>query len=356
VPFKSGSFVNPNLTDARINGKIFFRPVMKESLDELLHRIDTKRKITYVGFEDTSRGYGKSAVLAAAYWELKSKSKGNVIPIWVSIIDFRRMEQVLVRIVDAMVTEGILKTIKDSIGELTQDNVRKRLSDFKISVSPSEVSALREILKQEENYMPWRFSNLRRTYKQLSLFEIFVDLVELYVDKSNQRMVIFLDQFEDFVIYHYGSRLIDLTEELRDVMRAAAQLPMSMIMTIHPDAEVKIQQMPEKELISYGAEIRGNVIRIPRLDPQGLIGVAKCYLAEFRPENFDKNKRESYPFDEALLHEVAERSNGNLRRMLTVLLNILNEAMSADYGPPIDSKYLKDTRLRIRVGLEFQED
>jgi len=182
IPFKEAPFLQPELNDDRLNGKVFSMFGMEEAYKDLLDLILLHRSICYVRSDDLSRGTGKSALMAKVYLDIKESEdkRKSFFPIWVSVHDFRTINQLMGRVVDTLVFAGLTDIIKGALEVVNYDSINEFLGRKKSQRIPSEIAALTAILSLPNEMLAWKYVNIRRTYPTIGNTELFSDLMIMF--------------------------------------------------------------------------------------------------------------------------------------------------------------------------------
>lgn len=353
IPFKEAAFLQPEINDDRLNGKIFSMFGMEKACADLRDLVNLRRSICYVRSDDLSRGTGKSALMAKVYWDIaqSKKESGYFFPIWVSVHDFRTINQLMGRVVDTFVFAGLTDTIKNALKVISYDSIDNFLGRKKRQRIPSEIAALNSILSLPNEKLAWKYINIRRTYPTIGNVELFSDLMIMFSLADNRRVLVFIDQFEEYVEYQRGIRLVQLGQDIKDLYRCMTTCGnLSFILTMHPGTQHDFESRAGEIIKTYG-EIMDNAATVDKLEPEHLIKIAETYIHHYRTDNFPKGQFSNiYPFTKSVLAYVAENSNNNPRVLIRILGNLLREAMLSG-ATEINLDFVKTPKIHTRVGL-----
>jgi len=352
IPFKEAPFLQPELDDYRLNGKIFSMFGMEEAYEDLLDLIRLRRSICYARSDDMSRGTGKSALMAKVYWDLveSDEESKHFYPVWVSVHDFRTIKQLMGRVVDTLVFAGVIDVIKDALGVINYKSVDEFLGRKKIQRIPSEIGALRSILELPNEKLAWKYINIRRTYPAIGNVELLSDFMIMFGLADTRRVLVFIDQFEEYAEYQRGQRLVQLGQDIKDLYRCMSTCGnLSFIVTMHPNTQRDFESRAGEIIKTYG-EIMENAATVPMLEPRHLVRIAMEYINHYRSKDFPKNFDEEYPFAREVLNYVAENSKNNPRNMIRFLGNLLREAKLSG-AKNISLRFVKTPKIHTRVGL-----
>ncbi len=351
MPFKEGSYIDPQLSDPRLNGTIFSKSGMENAFRKILDLIELRRAFCYVRSEEDSRGTGKSALMAAVYWNLKAKEKLRFLPVWVTVHDFRTINQLMSRIVDTLVFADATDIIKNALSDWTAASIQSFILKRK-RILPSQAAALSAILSQQKETLAWKYANIKRSYPTGPV-EVFSVLMLMFAEADKRRLVVFIDQFEEYVEYQHGAKLTQLANDLKDLYRTmAASGNLSFVVTMHPRTQNLFESQAADILSTYG-DIMGNAATIDPLKPSNLISIAKAYIEHYRSEDFPKdlrNKNPIFPYSEDLLTYVSEHCGGNPRILIRVLGNMLEIGRLMKLKE-IERKLLDNSRIYELSGL-----
>ena len=351
IPFKEAAYIQPELDDYRLNGKIFSMYGMEEPYKTLQELIKLHRSICYVRSDDLSRGTGKSALMAKVYWDIKEGGiNGELFPVWIGVHDFRTINQLMGRVVDTLVFVGITNIIKEKLGTVNYSNVDKFLKQKKNQRLPGEIAALTEILSLPNEMLAWKYINIRRKYPTMGSVELFSDLLIMFSLADPRRVIVFIDQFEEYAEYQKGARLVQMGQDIKDLYRCMASCGnLSFVMTMHPRTQRDFEMRAGEIIKTYG-EIMDNAATVTRLEPDHLVKIAEKYIEHYRCEDFSKKLGYVFPFAKSVLTYVAENSANNPRTMIRILGNLLREAMLSN-TKEITQSFVETPKIHSRVGL-----
>ncbi len=351
IPFMEGQFIQPELNDDRLNGKIFSMYGMEKPYKRLMGLIDRHKNICYVRSDNSSRGTGKSALMAKVYWDIKSEKAKQIFPVWTGVHDFRTINQLMGRVVDTLVLAGLTDKIKEKLGEVNQDTVGELLSQRKDQRTYTEIAALTEILSLPNEMLAWKYMNIRRKYSTMASVELFSDLMMMFGAADQRRVIVFIDQFEEYVEYQRGMRMRELGQDIKDLYRCMTACGnLTFILSMHPETQRNFESMASEIIESYG-EIMENAATVEKLETEHLVPIAKTYMNHYRTAEYEKNKiGDSFPFTESTLRYVASNSNNNPRKLIRLLGNLLWEAMLSD-TKEINDEFVKNPVVHSNAGL-----
>jgi hypothetical protein len=352
-PFKETPYIVVELNDDRINGRLFSKEGFEKPYAEALRLIKRKKPMVYIRSDDTGRGTGKSALLAALYWDIrKSKELSKEhMPVWVSVHDFRTINQLMGRIVETFVFAGIIDEIKGNIGTVDYKAIKTALKKAgKTQVLSSEVAGLTRILELPNEELAWKYVNIRRSFPTLGSIELFTDLLLIFHSINPVRIVTFIDQFEEYVEYQYGQRLTQLANDIKDLYRAiGAAENLTFVVTMHPKTQSKFESRAQEIISTYG-EVMDNAATVEPVSESNLIQMSKLYISRYRTEKQPPKWVDTYPFTPKAVSYIAKRSKANPRVMIRLMSNALEEA-AYDNRKVVNTEYLEDPTVHSRVGM-----
>ena len=152
------------------------------------------------------------------------------------------------------------------------------------------------------------------------------------------RIAIFIDQFEDYVQAHTGGlqKLSDDWRTLLESLRGKA----SIIVTTHPEAEQKLQQLTNYRLAEITPDSR---VTVPELSPKRGVKLAAAYLATSRTSGY--KDAELSPFDTASVEYFTKLAKGNPRKLMAALRTALILGTEQEVKS-IDLKFAKSNAVR----------
>jgi hypothetical protein len=353
IPFVEFASIKPDSKDDRINGKIFSILGMESEYRKLLDLIKRERGICYVRSDLEVLGTGKSALMAAVYWHCKNDAvlKKSILPAWVNVQDFRSITQLMGKVLDTLVFEQVTDLIKARIEDLSPATIDNFLSSEKPQRSPSVIFALSKILSMPKEELPWKYVNIRRSISTVSAVEIFEYLMVLFRKVDPRRVLIFIDQFEEYVKYQRGAaRLEQLGNDVNDIIRAISECRnLSFVLTLHPTTQREFEKSAGPLIESFGT-IMENAATVSQLKPDHLIEMAKLYIKHFRMPNAPKDIGPVYPFENSALEYIAQKSGGIPRIFIRFLHNAMIEAAIANQDR-ITLQFIKQPMNLSRIGI-----
>jgi hypothetical protein len=354
VPFREAGHIDPTLKDIRLNGKIFSKNGFEDSFNSLLSLIKKEKSICYLRAHQEVRGSGKSALLADIYWHLKKNEFSEYLPTWVTVHDYRTITQLFSRILDTFVINEIFSKIHETLEEVTSESITKLLEGKIDQPSPAVIEAVGKILTVPEGQIAWKYQNIKRSMP-VSPFEIFSYILMMYSEIDKRRIVVFIDQFEEYVEYQRKTRKLDqLAQDLKDIYRMCSQVPnLTFVLTLHPSSEADFQSTGQELLNTYG-NIDENSADLKEISSKQLVKVVEKYLKNYRTSNFPKDLDKFYPFTEEVVEYVAKESSLNCRIMLRIMRNCLMEAREQDVTK-ISLDFVKDPKNHQAIGLGVLE-
>src|SRR3989442_14696873 len=96
----------------------------------------------------------------------------------------------------------------------------------------------------------------------------------MFAQADKRRIVIFIDQFEEYVEFQHGNKLTQLANDMKDLYRSmAASGNLSFVVTMHPRTQALFEDQAGEILFTYG-DIMGNGATIDHLKTPRVISIA----------------------------------------------------------------------------------
>lgn len=353
IPFVEFPSISVYSKDDRINGTIFSVLGMKDSYEKLLGFIEREKGVSYIRSESEVLGTGKSALMAAIYWRCKNdeKLRESMLPVWVDVTDFRTITQLMGRVLDTLVFEQVTDIIKDKIGDLSYKSLDGFLSTEKRQRSPSVIFALSRILSMPKEELPWKYVNIKRSISTVSAVEVFHYIMMLFRKCDKRHVLVFIDQFEEYVSHQSGAAKIKrLGEDVNDILRAIQECQnLSFVLTLHPVTQRDFERAAGPLIDTFGT-IKENSVTITPFKPEHLVEMAKKYMAEFRIPEAPPNLDPLHPFEKDAILYIAEKSYGIPRLFIRFLHNAMIEAALAN-KKKISLGFIKQPAISPRIGI-----
>jgi len=334
-PFLTSPIINVLSNDKRINGQLFCKEIVSDQFNRLMELIAEEHNMVFVYSPVSVLGTGKSALMAAAYWELRQR-KENVI--WAEATGGIATSPTLGRIVDSMLVEGVIDRVKEKIGDISYEKIFRMLSPHFRPI-PGLVGALVRILQTTPDETAKKFVNIRRSILTFSSTEVFGYLTALMMECGLRRSTIFVDQFEEFVTTHYGYALLNrLGNDINDLLRAT-QNRVTLVVSLHPEAE-KVLMTAASRYIQELAPINDQtLIKLPPFESNDSVDLASYYLKEYRIEG--SRRPQIYPFEEDVLRYTCVEVHKRIRAFLKALHYALEQGAKHDFIE-IDEEFISD--------------
>lgn len=351
TPFKEASHIQPESNDPRINGRIFDLELLREPFDELLDLIRLK-SISYVRTDAIALGIGKSALMAANYWHVRDDQGEfkDYLPVWVSVHDYKSIIQLMSRVVETFVFTGIIGVIQKSLPSVNRDEIKKVLGRKKQQILGSELVALEDLLTTPDENVSWRYANIRRRHP-ISHVELFTDLCIMFGEADKRHILVYIDQFEEYMLNLRGSRMLQFGQDIKDLYRSMTESGnLRFVVSLHPNMELQFVGRASDILQSYGT-IEENSVTVPPFSPENLIGIAQLYIKYYRLDGVPSRVGPNHPFDDEVMNFVAINAKNNPRIMIRILGNLLNEAVLAKRDR-ITMEFAKTPKVLKRTGLD----
>lgn len=340
VPFVDLPTLQPYSKDPKENGQIYVNGATKEIEDRILSRVRFGDLVTYVSSRGPIKGTGKSALMADVYWKLQKDGKPVI---WTSAQGERTPGGLVGRIFDSVVSFGLGKEADDRMAEFTKDISASRL---KAAIAKTEVPSLAKIngllkvLQQEQLEQSTKLAMIRSSIRLYGPVDIFGYYLKILGEVGVGRIIVFIDQFEDYVQAHQGPTL---TQKLSDDWRTLLESlrgRASIVVSMHGEAQVILTKLTNYRL----AEINGgSQVIVPTMSPERGVKLAAAYLAATRVKGYDGG--ELKPFEAPVIEYFTRELEGNPRRLMSALRTTLRIAMEQELKT-IDSKFAKSNEVQ----------
>ncbi len=319
MPFIDVATMDPYSKDKRENGKIFVDDNSRQKIEHVMSRIEFEELVTYVSSSGSTKGVGKSALMAAVYWELVGQGKPAI---WTSALGGYTAGATVSRIFDAALSKGFVQGLTKALGkDVTRDKLYKIIAKSRHEPSRAIVDGLFKVMTQTEWEMPAKLANIKRSIISYGPADVFGYFLAILKYMGVPRLIIFVDQFEDYIQVHLGSqslqRLSDDWRNMLEIFRGKA----SLVVTTHPEAEQKIMQLTNYRLAPITSDSR---VIVDPLGPRQGVDLARAYLIEFRQKGFSGGDLE--PFDAKAIEFLTESTSGNPSALIGALRVAIRKA------------------------------
>lgn len=324
--------------DDRINGRIFYEPAVRKSLQELDGFVDQDSSPILLNSKDMVLGTGKSAVLAAEYWKLIDNGETCF---WVEVTGISPMKRILLKVAYEMTVSGAVDKLKKklvSMGGIHQGLYRAPETKFQQRPLSRWMTST---LSSATDDFPILLADVTRKTRAFSVTDAFIFFLELYKRMVSERIFIFLDQLEIYVRYTNARQIaLEMNELNRGISDKAILLG-----TMHTDALVKLQDEcgPDVQTFLDGAP----VIQLPQYSASDLVEIGVFLLSKYRKGQADR----FYPFTGESLGHIAKKSGNNIRRFLVRMRAALMLGATSGY-PALDNRFLSSETAQSRVFVE----
>jgi hypothetical protein len=337
-PFLDISTLNPYSYDVRENGKVFVEGDNASNLQKVLSRINFGESVTYVGSTATTKGVGKSALMAALYWKLAEQKRPAI---WTTAVGSYSIGSTVSRIFDAAISRGFASQVAKALGDVTHEKLHKIIVEY-YSPSPSNaiIDGLYKVMSVSEWEMPAKLANIKRSLISYGPSEVFSYFLAILISIKIPKLIIFLDQFEDYVQAHLGVQAVQRLSDDWRILLESFRGKASLIATVHPEAEQKIRQLTNYRLAPITDDSRVIVRGLP---PQAGIELAMKYISEFRIKGYEGDPLN--PFKREAVEFLARNANGNPRALIWGLRTSMRISAERD-NKLIDLSFLKSSAMQ----------
>lgn len=341
-PFLTSPIINVLSKDKRINGRLFCKEIESSEFSKLMALIAEEYNMIFVYSPSSVLGTGKSALMAAAYWDLHDRHEN---PIWAEATGGVATSPTLGRVIDSMLVEGVVDRIKKKIGEFSYTKIFHLLNE-QFRPIPGLVGALAKVLQTTPDETAKKFTNIRRSLLTFSATDVFGYLTALMLAAGLKRPVIFIDQFEEFVRTHHGYAMLDrLGNEINDLLRAT-QNRTTLVVSLHPEAESILSTAASKYIEELAPLNDQTMVRLRPLEPLASIKLAECYLSEYRIEKSEQPP--TYPFNEDVLKYTCLEVHKRPRAFIIALHYALLQGADAGF-PEITPDFISNEQIHMKI-------
>jgi hypothetical protein len=389
-PFPQNGVVDVFSDDPRINGAIFFDGVVADELTSLRQRIEARTNMIYLAGLQFDRGVGKSAILSHvwrqinerpelftaflrctesaptnrppgfcnaaikqfhergyiwwAFWRLMRRFSDETRSLTFTRESIETLCNAFPRPVDSLPL--MLYTHVPDPGKLAKDVARWLQGTFKCSEHLSEALATAYLTKP--NSFPNGLSG--RTYDPIRSYG---DVLTLLQSGGFDFGYVFLDQFEDSVMSASTGKMGELGLGIRRMLEASSGKA-SIIVTLHPDSEQKLNSNPAVQNLQSLAPIDENrYISLTAFDPAGTLAIplAAEYIKRYREGTAPD---ELFPIDPEVVRYVCFLKRGLIRHILQQLHECINFGVTQGYKRVDMDLVLKNHSMTM--GVEFREE
>jgi hypothetical protein len=324
--------------DERINGRLFYEPVVHVALERLSGCVTQDVSPILLNSKDIVLGTGKSAVLAAEYWKLMDRGETCF---WVEVTGISPMRRILLKVAYEMSVSGAIEKLKGKLASMggIQQGIH-RAPETKLMQRPLTRWMIGALLSQTEDF-PIALANVTKKTMAFSVADAFIFLLELYNRFVSKRIFIFLDQLEIYVRYTNARQI---AQEMNELQRGISDKAI-LLATMHTDALVKLQEKcgPDVQTFLENAPI----IQLPQYSGKDLVDVGLFLLSKFRKGQAER----FHPFTSESLGHIAKKSDHNIRRFLVRMRAALMLGATSGY-PALDKRFLDSETARSRVFVE----
>jgi len=319
-PFPTSQFIDMEDKDIRNNGRLFCKDIVEAEFKRLQEMLNLKSPVIYIGSGKSVLGLGKSALMAASYWQMID---AGLDALWINATGGYAMSPTLGRIIDEMVNKGYIKRIKDAVDTSSIDVLSNALSTVVQRPSKLKTSALQKILSVPDEEVAKKYANIRRSIRIYDTTDLFKYLLALLHSIGITHLYFFIDQFEEYIMGHTGAAgLRKLGDEVNDLFRSSSKFS-TLVFPLHPDAQ-KLMQTAAMEYATTLAPLSENIIVLLPMSEENAVKMTKYFLDSFRDD--ESYKGSLIPFEETIVRYIAYKCEFNQRHFLSLLGRALQES------------------------------
>ena len=384
-PFPETAVIDPLSDDIRLNGDIFYEPIFKKEIENLVKKTNQGTNVVYLAGIQFDRGIGKSALMinhmrhlkcstdcTSVYVRCNEKEKPKdavrkVIEQWhycgylweafkKAFISFSKAQNDLLLTPDAVESLFNANSLIPNILPLslythTRDN--EKTAQLFASWASANIKASSkglETLATDYLSTPVEFVNTIGS-KTIDLFDLYEACSRLLSSFGFKRHYIFLDQFEDLIMGTSKSNINKFALEMKSFIRASSGLA-TIFVTLHPNSETSLRVPAAQDMTGVAPLDAVHRIDVMVLDTKGdsAIFLAEEYFRRFR---INEAQYITYPIEPELLELISYLQRGLIRGFLQQLHCALDFGVNNGY-PELTYDYAKHHPLEI-LGREIDQ-
>lgn len=363
-PFPQLAIVNPKNPDIRVNGEIFRENILQDEITSIRDRMEKRTSIIYVTGLKFDKGIGKSALVVhesrrvadvpettSVLVRCNSKNKPADLALAVAAEwhEHRYLWNAMHRILltfsnsrqDARVTTEAIDTMFNAYQSppeslpltlYTHVTAPTRFAKMVAEWLKSQSSQLNEDFLEQflTLYLsrPKEFSQkiAKIRVKGLDAIDVYANLLGFLHQSGFKNNYVFLDQLEDAIMPLPAGKIGEFCLDFRRMLEAGMEKSV-MIVTLHPDSEMKLDTQAAQHLLKVAPLDAAHRIDVLALEFSGndAIDLAIEYMNHFRTEKPDFP---TFPMDPDVIRYVCFLKEGNIRQILQQLNECLKFAAS----------------------------
>lgn len=386
-PFPPTAIINPWSPDDRINGTIFKEEVLRDEIRSLRDKIDARTNMIYIAGIKFNRGVGKSALMIHEWRRLEGEP--NTTSTYIRCKEKDKPADFCRAIVAEWHQQHYLwRAFKNLLLKYSEDRKSLRLTKeaietlFNVYRTPPDSLPLTlythiinpvSLAKDLDTWVSEKTGVAREIIPLLTVtyltnpshlvqlvsstrmdkIEIFKGFLEILTSFGFKRHYLFLDQFEDTIMTTPVSRIGEFCLGIRRMLEATTDKA-SIIVTLHPDSEMKLDTQSARNLLDTLAPLDlGHRIDVMYLEAGSEVAVdlAEEYLHHFRTED---SPYPTYPLDPEVIRFICFLKEGVIRGILQQLHVCLKFGASIG-NPPIDMDLIL-SHSRETLGIQIGKD
>jgi hypothetical protein len=370
-PFPSSAILDPFNDNPQINGVIFNEQVFDEEIKFLRQKIELGTNVIYVAGLKFDKGIGKSALIAHEWRRLKGLQ--NVSSVYVRCKPGEGPGNFCKRIIIEWHRTGYLWNAfrnillnyasEEQSLKLSKESVETMFSVFKEPPETLPLTLYTYVTKPDrlaDDVTRWLSNKLNVNERHMSMviqtyltypsslseklerarldeIEMFRDFLVLLEFSGIRYNYFFLDQLEDAIMATSSSKLNVFCVAIRRMIEAAVNKA-SIIVTLHPDSEMKLDTQQARDLLGIAPLDLGHRVDVMSMEAGSelTIDLSLEYL------NFNRTSDPpfpTFPFSPEVLRYVCFLKDGQIRAILQQLHECIKFGASKG-SPPIDIDFV----------------
>jgi len=395
-PFPSAAVVNPQSDDIRINGTIFNEEIFREEIELLRQKIGSRTNMIYVAGLKFDKGIGKSALVAHEWRRLKTVQ--NATSIYVRCkpredpADFCRaiirewhqtghlwqmFRNVLLQYAEEKRSlrlskesvQTLFNVFKSPPGDLPltlythvtkASSLSKDLVNWlsdKLGVSKEPISIITNTYLTHPSSLSEKLAKIR-----INEIDLLRNILTLLAFSGFNQHYFFLDQMEDAIMATPTSKISEFCVAMRHMLEACMNKAI-IIVTLHPDSEMKLDTQQARDLLGLAPLDLGHRVDVMSMEAgsKAAVDLSLEYLHRFRTSD---PPFPTFPFSSEVIRYICFLKDGNIRAILQQLHECLkigamsgNLLITMDFvlehpretlGTLVDKEQLNEFRARLK--------
>ena len=360
-PFPSAAVVNPHSADPRINGTIFNENIFKEEIALLRQKIGSRTNMIYVAGLKFDKGIGKSALIAHEWRRLTTAQ--NTTSVYVRckpredpgdfcraiVMEWHRLghlwqtfRKILLQYAEEKHSLTLSKESVETLFDVYRSppetlpltlythvtsplSLSKDLKGWlleKLGVSKESISIVVDAYLTYPSSLSEKLAKVR-----LDEIDMLGNILSLLIFSGFEQHYFFLDQMEDAIMATSASKLREFCVAMRRMLEVCMNKA-TIIVTLHPDSEMKLDTQQAKDLLGLAPLDLGHRVDVMSMEAGSKLAVDLSleYLRHFRTSDPPSTP---FPFTPEAIRYVCYLKDGNIRAIVQQLHECLKFGASS---------------------------